>query len=144
MNRNLSVALGAATAGVCLANAALAYAANAQTWGDSIVVPRPAIINGNQIIFEPDAYIELRISDDPTAIAEIVFNNRRVNGPKDNGTYHLTLGEVIVDLTFTWDPDGIDDDRIEILIGPSFWTFESSIDVREGSEALILIYPPIS
>lgn len=112
--------------------------------GDSMVLSRPAVVGGTRIVFGVDAFIELRPSGDPLAVAEIVFRNRIVNGPQDNGTYHLVLGEVEVDVTFTWDPGGRDDDRIEVLTGPAFWVHEPSLDVREGSDAVMPIYPALS
>lgn len=135
LNRNIAAAL----VFLCIGNISIA-----QNQEDSMVISRPSVSSGNRIVFEPDAYIELRYSQNPMAVAEIHFKNRLVNGPSDNGSYHLSLGEVEVELIFTWDPEGIDDDRIEVITGPSYWVHEPMLDVMEGSEAIILIYPALS
>lgn len=129
---------------VALAITSLGFSSNAEIREDSLVVPRPTVLNGTTIVFETDAFIELRYSENPIAVAEIVFRNRRVNGPRDNGIYHLKLGDVEVDVSFTWDPEGIDDDRIEVTTGPRYWVQEPLQDVMEGSEAIILIYQAMS
>ncbi|MWD26138.1 hypothetical protein E0K89_001445 [Aquicoccus sp. SCR17] len=139
--RRLSISAGLM---VALASASMAAAACPDVAGDRQVPVRPAIVAGSRLVFAPGAYIELRETANPAAVAEVYFKNRPVNGPCDDGIYRLALGEVRIELTFTWDADGYQDDRIELRVSRGFSIAEPTIRVPEGADAQVFIYPALS
>lgn len=84
--------------------------------------------------------IEIGPSDAPGAVAEVTMHNQTKNGPRDNSTHTLTFGDVSVDVTFTWNPDG-SDDRMTVETGPDYIAVPPSLDVQERFSGKIVIYP---
>lgn len=57
--------------------------------------------------------VTLQATDRPGALAEIVMVNDPSNGPADNGTRKLSLGDLSVSVEFQWNMAG-DDDAITV------------------------------
>ena len=74
-------------------------------------------------------------------MAEVVFENRAVNGPADVSTFPLDLAGVTVQITFRWNTNVMGDDEILIETDPSHVVGRRNLVVSEGESGIAYIYP---
>jgi hypothetical protein len=98
---------------------------------DSVSIGRSGYTNPTTVTLQDSAH--------PQAVAEIVFHNAPVNGPSNNGDYHLSHNGIEVTVTFTWNMMG-DDDGIEIAVPDGFIAVPPVLAVPEGSTGTVLIF----
>ena len=82
----------------------------------------------------------IQATDEPGAVAEIVFRNDDVNGIQDNGRRELSLGALTVSVDFKWDAVG-GADRITVMPPAGFIAIPDQLTVEEDDEGRLLIYP---
>lgn len=63
------------------------------------------ILSGSVVTLQP--------TDEPGAIAEVIFDNRMVNDAHDNGDYSLTMDGLSIGVEFRWNAEG-SSDRIAV------------------------------
>jgi hypothetical protein len=98
---------------------------------DSVSIGRSGYTNPTTVTLQDSAH--------PQAVAEIVFHNAPVNGPSNNGDYHLSHGGLEVTVRFEWDMDG-DADGIEVFAPPGFIAVPPILAVHEGMTGTVLIF----
>jgi hypothetical protein len=109
---------------------ALAFLAGPAVAQDTVTIG-PATYRPTTVTLQDTAH--------PGAVAEIVFDNRPVNGPNDNGDYHLSHNGLSVTVRFEWDMDG-DADGIEVFAPPGFIAVPPILAVHEGMTGTVLIF----
>ena len=82
----------------------------------------------------------IQATDEPGAVAEIVFRNDDVNGIQDNGRRELSLGALTVSVDFKWDAVG-GADQITVTPPAGFIAIPDQLTVEEDDEGRLLIYP---
>jgi hypothetical protein len=97
------------------------------------------------VIGEPDLYlgattIRLQPSEQPNALAEVVFHNAEVNDGGDEATYPLTLGDLTVEVTFGFNVDPLGSDSITVTVPPGYVAIPATLVVGEDSTGTVLIY----
>lgn len=87
--------------------------------------------------------ITLRDTDHAGAEAEIVMDNRQVNGPSDEGEYTLSLRDLTVWLTFIWDTGSEGQDTISVVPPDGMICAPSScmLEVKEDDAGTLLLIP---
>lgn len=86
-------------------------------------------------------FATIKATNEPGAVAEIIFNNVDVNGAADNGTKELSLGTLTVEVTFTWDAAAGGADRITVAPPDGYMAIPDTLTLQEGTEGRLLIYP---
>jgi hypothetical protein len=85
--------------------------------------------------------VTLRETQAPGALAEVHMHNRTVNGPQDQHSFTLTLGDITVGARFDWNHTGDDD---AVIVTPPDGLFCDPADcvlvVPEDAEGVLLIY----
>ena len=85
--------------------------------------------------------VTLRPSHQPGAVAEIIFDNRSVNGRFHEGEYTLTLDGLTVSFTFDWDTGTSTHDAITVtppagvICGPS-----CTLTLAEGDTGTLWLF----
>lgn len=82
-------------------------------------------------------------SDDPEIIAEVEIENGPMNTPIDEGIYPLSLGEITIEVEFTWNVDAAAADRITVTppTGVICEPADCSVLLLEEFKATILLKP---
>jgi hypothetical protein len=81
--------------------------------------------------------VTLQPTDEPGAYAEVIFVNRDVNGSRDNGTYHVEIPGLAIEVNFRWSSAA---DAIEVITPDGFFAVPAIVEVAEGDSARVLIY----
>jgi len=81
--------------------------------------------------------VTLQPSEAPGAVAEIIFDNRDVNGSRDNGVYPLSIPGVSVEVVFHWT---VGADSIEVITEDGFYAVPPVLETDEGSIGTVLIF----
>ena len=110
----------------CIALALLA----APAWGQS------------RVNWSGTTWAEIRPTEAPGAVAEIVFVNDAVNVKEDNFLQTVKLGDFAVDLLFKWQARASDGaDSITATPPAGYIAVPDVLIVREGAMDRLLIYP---
>lgn len=83
----------------------------------------------------------LRETDEPDALAELIFYNANVNIPSDNGDYIVEFEDITVKVTFEINVGPGGPDKIIITPPPGMYAEPSEITLMEGYSAMSFIYP---
>jgi hypothetical protein len=81
--------------------------------------------------------VTLQPTDHAGAVAEIIFDNRDVNGSRDNGVYPLSIPGVSVEVVFHWT---VGADSIEVITEDGFYAVPPVLETAEGSTGTVLIF----
>lgn len=92
----------------------------------------------------PPTVIELLPTDEPGAVAAVVYENRRANDYCDDGTYHLSIDGLLVTVIFTWNGGPSGADHLTILPPLGYMANPPEITLPENSQAVAFIYPGVS
>lgn len=92
------------------------------------------ILSGTEIILQP--------SQEPGAIAEVIMDNKPMNGASDDGRYPLEIDGLAVWLVFTWDAGEGGQDRIQVdpPRGVLCVPVDCILTLQEGSRGKVLLY----
>jgi hypothetical protein len=124
----LLAALEAAIAGALCLMALPAHAESVE-WDDA-----------NRFLTSPPSIGTLQATTEPGAVAELVFQNRNVNGPNDAGSVTVMAHEGLsVSVRFLWSSSGADTLVIEPPEG--FVAVPRELTVEEGEDGVSFIYP---
>ncbi len=86
--------------------------------------------------------VTIRATSEPGAVAEIIFRNESVNGPSDHDTFApVTLGDLTVEISFTWQARADGADAITARPPDGFFAVPETLVVVEGGTGSMLIYP---
>jgi hypothetical protein len=83
--------------------------------------------------------VTLQPSDEPGAVAEIIFVNKPSNGPFNNGNYYLSMDGIDVTVEFEWNAMG-GSDALHITVPDGLVVIPPFLAVPEGSTGRALIY----
>lgn len=121
----IRLALGLALILVCSA----ALAGETAVWAEWGEIDNPSTVT-------------IRATSEPGAVAEIIFRNENVNGPTDDDTFApVTLGDLVVEISFTWQAREDGADAITARPPEGFFAVPETLVVVEGGSDRILIYP---
>jgi hypothetical protein len=81
--------------------------------------------------------VTLQPTEHAGAVAEIIFDNRDVNGSRDNGVYPLSIPGVSVEVVFHWTSGA---DSIEVITEDGFYAVPPVLETAEGSIGTVLIF----
>jgi hypothetical protein len=81
--------------------------------------------------------VTLQPTDHAGAVAEIIFDNRDVNGSRDNGVYPLSIPGVSVEVVFHWT---VGADSIEVITEDGFYAVPPVLETDEGAIGVVLIF----
>lgn len=84
--------------------------------------------------------LTLQGTEEPGAVAELVFDNNATNSAGDNGIYTLTHEGLSVAVQFEWNAGGTAD-RITVEAPEGYIASPRSLDVQEHRVERIFIYP---
>lgn len=70
------------------------------------------------------------------AAAKVTFDNRNVNGPRDNGPYTLTAMGLTVEVIFHWSTAA---DAIEVIAPPGYYADPPVLELAESGVGTVLI-----
>jgi hypothetical protein len=79
----------------------------------------------------------LQETDKAGAVAEVIFDNRDVNGVSDNRAYPLSIDGLSVEIVFTYTAGA---DSIEIIPEDGFYAVPPVLDMPEGTVGIALIF----
>jgi len=81
--------------------------------------------------------VTLQPTDKAGAVAEVIFDNRDVNGTSDNRAYPLSIDGLSVEIVFTYTAGA---DSIEIVPEDGFYAVPPVLDIQEGTVGAALIF----
>jgi hypothetical protein len=81
--------------------------------------------------------VTLQPTEHAGAVAEIIFDNRDVNGSRDNGVYPLSIAGVSVEVVFHWTGGA---DSIEVITEDGFYAVPPVLETAEGAIGTVLIF----
>lgn len=86
--------------------------------------------------------ITLQPSTDPAAVADVVMENRMVNGPQDEVSFVLEMDGLPVEGRFDWDAGMAGEDRV--IVTPPLGMFckpdDCTLTVIEGTTGRLRLY----
>ncbi len=87
--------------------------------------------------------VDLRPTDAPGALAEVVFENIATNDERETGDYLLTLDGLTVGLRFIWNGAMAGADAIEVTPPDGVICKPTScrLELLEGTRGAVVLYP---
>ena len=86
-------------------------------------------------------YILLRETEEPGAVAELLFHNADVNDPTDEAPYTVVLNGLTVTVRFYHNVGPGGPDRIEVFPPPGIAAVPPSLTLMEGYGDIVYFYP---
>lgn len=83
----------------------------------------------------------LRSTLEPGAVAELYFYNADVNGPVDEGVYHVQWQDIRVTVRFFHNASAGGADMIQIIPPPGMYAEPPEVTLMEWYDKVIFIYP---
>jgi hypothetical protein len=119
----------------------LAWFAAGAAFGETIQIGG-VYINGQSASSTTTVTIEP--SDQPGELAVVTFVNEYVNNGSNNGTYPLSMGDLLtVEVRFTWEDDPVTGaDRIDLIVPPGVTCDpeDCGVTVEEGFTGTVVLF----
>lgn len=97
---------------------------------------------GREYTYHEESSIVLQSTNEPGAVAELIFNNE-INNVDGDLVPSLTFEGITVGITFVMNIGGSADDAISVSVSPGYYAEPETISVMENSSGTILIYPEL-
>jgi hypothetical protein len=117
---------------------AASFAAGA-AWSQEVVTIGDAEINGQRV---EATTVSIAPSDKPGQLAVVTFENRYMNDGLDTGEYWISLPELAVGVSFTWDAGPAPGaDRIELIVPEGITCIPAAcrISIMEGFTGSVIL-----
>ena len=105
----------------------------------------PVVAEQTAIIGEPALYygattVRIQETDEPGAIAEIIYHNVEVNNPHDAGEYTITYGGITVTVQFAFNSGPGGADSITVIPPPGIIAIPETLTLQEGYDGTIFLF----
>jgi hypothetical protein len=120
-----------------LPRSARQLAAGALSLAASFAQAETAHIGPDMMPLDRQTTVTLQPTEHAGAVAEIIFDNRDVNGSRDNGVYPLSIPGVSVEVVFHWTGGA---DSIEVITEDGFYAVPPVLETAEGAIGTVLIF----
>lgn len=84
------------------------------------------------------AYVEIRPTNEPGAVAEVYFENRSVH--EGDEPFEITLDGLTVSVQLEWNVDRLGAERITVTPPDGYYAWPEAITVHENAEGVLYIY----
>lgn len=97
---------------------------------------------GREYTYHEESTIVFQATDEPGAVAEIIFNNE-INNTDGDLVPTLTFEGITAEITFVMNVNGTADDSISVSVSPGYYVEPETIQVMENFSGTIFIYPEL-
>jgi hypothetical protein len=109
------------------------------------VIAAPAIAQQTALIGEPALYygvtsVRIQPTEEPGAVAEIIFDNVEMNNAGDEGGYVVTLDGITVQIAFGFNVAPGGQDSITVTPPAGFIAVPETLTLMEGDTGVVLLY----
>lgn len=108
----------------------------------SAAYPQQITEFGREYTYHEESTIVFQSTDEPGAVAEIIFNNE-INNDDGDLVPTLTFEGITAEITFVMNVNGTADDAISVSVSPGHYAEPETIQVMENFSGTILIYPEL-